>query len=71
MRRVMRNPRKLNMIHYATFLIDLNDYLYALPGAKAGNKIGEMELHEIILNSIPNVQSKKEYVKGFDDKILL
>ena len=55
MRRVMRNPRKLNMIHYATFLIDLNDYLYALPGAKAGNKIGEMELHEIILNSIPNV----------------
>ena len=36
----------------------------ALPGAKSSDNIGEWELNEIILNSIPNRWSKQAYVKG-------
>ena len=35
----MRNLRKLKVIHYASRLIDPNEYLVALPGSKAGDKI--------------------------------
>ena len=37
-----------------------------LPGAKSSDKIGEIEINEILLNSIPNIWIKLVYVKGFD-----
>ena len=42
------------MRRYAAYLIDINDYLDDFPGAKAGDKIGERDINEIILNSMPN-----------------
>ena len=47
-------------------MVDINEYLAALPGAKASNKIGETELNVIFLNSMPNIRSKKAYVQDFD-----
>ena len=41
MRRGTRNPRKLKMRHYTPFMIKLNEYLDAFPGAQAREKIGE------------------------------
>ena len=61
MRRRMRNMRELKVRRYADLLIDLNEYLYEYPGAKAIDKIGDMELDEILLNSIANGWSKQAY----------
>ena len=38
----------------------------ALPGAKESDKIGETDLHGILLNSMTNGWIKKAYGKGFD-----
>ena len=65
MRRGIRKSRELKVRLYAGHLIDLNDYLDAFPVAKASDKIGEMELNKIILNSMPNGWIKQAYVKGF------
>ena len=54
----MRNPNELELICYAAHIIDLNEYLAVLTVRKAIDKIGNMELDEIILNSMPNVWSK-------------
>ena len=47
-------------------MIDINEYLFVLPGAKASDKICEMELNAILLNSTPNIWSRQAYVQGFD-----
>ena len=47
-------PRELKVKCYDACLIYINDYLDDLPGSKASVNIGEIELNEVILNSIPN-----------------
>ena len=66
MRRIMTNPCELKVRCYAAYIVDLNEYLSILTGGKAGEKFGEFELNEIILNSITDGWSKQEYSKGFD-----
>ena len=66
MRRGTRKPRELKVRRYDDCMIDLNEYLALLPGAKASDKISEMELNGIILNRMPNVWSRQAYVQGFD-----
>ena len=41
MRRGMRKLRKFKVGRYAACMIDINDYLNALPGPKACDKIAE------------------------------
>ena len=66
MRFVMRKPRKLKVICYAACMIELNKYLAVCSGTNANDKIGEMEMNEMILNIIPNVWIRQAYVQGFD-----
>ena len=40
-------------------MIDLNEYFYALPGAKSCDRTGETYLNEILLNSMPNGWSRQ------------
>ena len=47
-------------------MIKINEYLDALPGAKAIGKIGETELTDIIVNSMSNGWIRQVYVQGFD-----
>ena len=54
------------MRRYDDRMIDLNEYLALLPGAKASDKCFDMELNGIILNRMPNVWSRQAYVQGFD-----
>ena len=54
MRRGMRKTHNLKLRCYAACMIDIDEYLYAFQGAKASDKIGETELNEILLNSMPN-----------------
>ena len=70
MRRGMRKPGRLKVRRYTDFLIDLNEYLVFLPGAKLTDKIGMMELNGILLNSMPSIWIKKAYVQGFDCKYI-
>ena len=58
--------RSLRVRHYAARLVDLNKYLTSFPGVTLSNEIGVTELDEILLNMIPNRQSKQAYVQGFD-----
>ena len=46
-------------------MIDINECLSVLPGAKASDKIFETELNEILLNSMPNIWIRQAYVQGF------
>ena len=46
-------------------MIDINEYLDVFYGAKASNKICEMESNEILLNSMPKIWSRQTYVQGF------
>ena len=65
MRRKMRNPRKLKVRWYAVHLIDFNEYLDAyLEQSKV--IFLEMELNEILLNSVSNILIRQAYVQGFD-----
>ena len=41
----MRNQRKLNARRYADHMIDIDEYLAALPIAKTGDMINETELN--------------------------
>ena len=63
-----RNLHELKVRRYTAYMIDIIAYLDALQGEKASDKIGEMELNEIILKSIPNGWSKQAYVQGIDCK---
>ena len=44
----MSKPRELKVRCYTAIIIDLNNYLDVLPGAKASDKIGETEINEIL-----------------------
>ena len=48
----MRKPRKLEVRRYAAHMIELNEYLVALPGVKSSDKLVVTELVGIILNSM-------------------
>ena len=65
MRCGMRNPRGLKVRFYEACLIGLNKYLDLFPGAKMPNKIGLMELDEILINIMSNSWSKQAYVQVF------
>ena len=54
----MRKTCKLKVRPYTDLMIDINEYLAAFTGGKASDNIGETELKEIILSSIPNGWSK-------------
>ena len=60
----MRNPRELKVRFYAASLIGINEYFYALPGAKASYKICETKLNENLLNSMSNIWTMEPYVQG-------
>ena len=66
MRCEMRKPCEVKVRCYAAPMIQLNEYLAALPEANESDKIGETEYNKIILDSIPNGWSKQAYVQGFD-----
>ena len=70
MRRGMRKMRGLKVRRYAARLIDLNEYLYLLPGAQLTESISVREINGILLNSMPNIWSKQAYVHGFDCKYI-
>ena len=46
-------------------MVYINEYLNVLLVVKAGYNIGEKELNEILLNSMPNVWIKQACVQGF------
>ena len=52
--RGMRKPRELKVTCYTARMVDINENLSALPGAKEGEKIFDMEINEILLNIISN-----------------
>ena len=66
-----RKPRELKVRHYAACMIFINEYFSDLPGAKECDKIGEMDINEILLNIMPNGCSTQVYVQGFMVKLLL
>ena len=57
---------RLKVGRYADHLIDFNEYLDVLPGAKASDWICVMELNEILLNSNPNILINQSHVQVFD-----
>ena len=62
----MRNPLGLKVRHYTAHMIKLNQYLSVLTGEKAIDTICEMECNDILLNRMPNIWTRKEYMKWFD-----
>ena len=62
----MKNPCGLKVRRFTDRMIDLNEYLYVFPGAKASDKTCETELNEILLNIMPNIWNRQAYVQGFD-----
>ena len=64
-------PFKLKVRRYADRTIKLIGCMDEFPGAKAGDKIGEKESNEIILNNMPNGWIKKLYVQFLIVNILL
>ena len=65
MRREMRKPHSLKVICCAAHMIDINEYLYVFPWAKASDKIYETELNGILLNSMTSLWIRQAYVQGF------
>ena len=47
-------------------MIDLNEYLASFPGETLDDKIGVTESNKILLNSMTNSWSKRDYEQGFD-----
>ena len=66
MRRGMRKLQKLKARRYAAHLVDLIKYLDNLPGENISYKIFEMELNEILLNSMQNIWINQIHVQGID-----
>ena len=66
----MRNKDELKMGCYTAFMVNLNEYLTVLPVGNENYKISDMELNEIILNSMTNGRSKQSCVKGFNCKTI-
>ena len=67
----LRKTHKLKVVYYGAHMIELNEYFFALPVAKACDNIGYTELNEIILNSIPNECSTQAYMQGFDCEYMI
>ena len=65
MRRCMKNSRSLKVRRYAARLIDLNEYLASFSGATMADKMGVIELNEILLNSMSHSCSKQAYLQEF------
>ena len=65
MRRGMKQPHSLTVIHYAARFIYLNVYLASFPWATLTDKIGLTKLNEILLDSMPSRWYKQAYVQGF------
>ena len=55
---------KFNMLCYLSD--DLNGYSAVFPGSNNSDKICVTELNEILLNSMPNICIKQEYIQRFD-----
>ena len=68
MRHGMSKPRGLKVRGCADSLINLNKYLYVFPGENISEKRCVIEIHGILLNSMPNIWSKQAYVQGFDSE---
>ena len=62
----MRWSQELKLRRYAACMIELNENLSSLIVSNASEEIGETELNEIILNSMPNGWSKPAYVQFFN-----
>ena len=62
----MRNMHGFKVRCYSAHLIDINDYLAVFPGETANEKYCEMELNEILLNSISNILISQACMHGFD-----
>ena len=62
----MRNQRGLKVRRHAYHLININEYLYVSPGAKASGNAFVTELNVVLLNRITNSWSKQGYFRGFD-----
>ena len=66
MRQGTKNPRSLKERNYADRTIDIKEYLSVFLGEKSSDKICEMQLNEILLNSVPNTWIRHSYVQWFD-----
>ena len=60
----MRKMSGLNVRLYAARMIDINEYLSVLPGAKASDKICGMELNEVLFNSMPDPDVRHAVFRG-------
>ena len=60
-----RKPRGLKVRLYAARLIEINEYLDALPGAKASVNVFVAELNVILLNNTPHIWINQAYMQGF------
>ena len=65
MRHGMKKTGNLTVRGYVAHLIDLNEYFAALLWANLIDKIGVIELNEILLNSMPKSWHNQAYVKGY------
>ena len=70
MRRGIRMLQGFKVTRCAAYLIDNNEYLSTFHGAKASDKIDNMELIEIFLNSAPNSCIRRVYFQGFRRKYI-
>ena len=59
-------PQEPKAIYSAAFVIDLNTYVSAFPGAKASDEIDDTKWNKILLNSMKNGWSKQAHVQDFD-----
>ena len=64
--RGMMKNRGLKLRRYTDRMIDLNEYLSVLHGAKLSDEIFETELNRILLNSMPNIWIRQACVQVFD-----
>ena len=63
---IMSNLRKLKVRCYTARMFNINKYVSVLPQGKIIEKVCRIEFNEVMLNSIPNLWSKKDYVQGFN-----
>ena len=66
MYREMKNPHGLKFRYYTDHMIDLKNYFSVLPVTKAGDKICETDLNEILLNRMSIIWSRQAYIDGFE-----
>ena len=65
MRSGTRKPCGLKAIRYANCMIDIKEYLAVLPGKRSSDKICEMKLNGVLLNSMLNSGTRQAYEQGF------